>query len=290
MTTETKWWALTLLLVATACGGGGDETAAADSASAADKARIDSIRTARKVRDSVELARYTTCSDSVLSMLKTTAAGRKVLAKPPADGAPFPQVVDACGRAKAADATGALGAIGAATAAVAATNAGTEMKQAPSAEQQALQARTDERAKEVAEARTAQRQSMTDSVVSAAADAMRADSIAKAADTRVVREVFAYGGGTRDPFASALKRKTVGPEIPDLQLVGVLEDPRAPTRSVATFRDKRTGKRHSVRQGDQIGRNRVVQIRDKDVVFSVFDFGIERRETLTLRKQEDVTP
>jgi hypothetical protein len=33
----------------------------------------------------------------------------------------------------------------------------------------------------------------------------------------------------------------------------------------------------------------VAQIRPKDVVFTIEDFGFERQETLSLRKQEDVT-
>jgi hypothetical protein len=45
-----------------------------------------------------------------------------------------------------------------------------------------------------------------------------------------------------------------------------------------------------LRAGDQLGRSRVVQIRDRDVVFMIEDFGFERQETLSLRKQEDVTP
>lgn len=299
------WWAAAVLVLA-ACGGGGDEAAAADSAAMADKARIDSIRAARKVRDSLAAVRYAACSDSVLAVLKSTPAGRKLLAKPPADGAPLAEVTAACGAAKTL-ATAVSAATGSATAAVAATNAATAAKQeaaapappaatpapapaGPTAAQQALQAKAQQKAESDAAARTAQRKAIQDSIETAAAEAARADSLKEAADRRVVREVFAYGGGTRDPFASAIKRKTVGPELVDLTLVGVLEDPRAPSRSVATFRDKRTGKRHSVRQGDQLGRNRVVQIRDKDVVFSVFDFGVERRETLTLRKQEDVTP
>ena len=65
---------------------------------------------------------------------------------------------------------------------------------------------------------------------------------------------------------------------------------RSPTASVAEFREKEGGKRHKLRAGDQLGRSRVVQIRDRDVVFMIEDFGFERQETLSLRKQEDVTP
>jgi hypothetical protein len=56
------------------------------------------------------------------------------------------------------------------------------------------------------------------------------------------------------------------------------------------FREKEGGKRHKLRAGDQLGRSRVVQIRERDVVFIIEDFGFERQETLSLRKQEDVTP
>ena len=56
------------------------------------------------------------------------------------------------------------------------------------------------------------------------------------------------------------------------------------------LREKQSGKRYKLRTGDQIGRLRVAQIRTKDVVFTVEDFGFERQETLSLRKQEEVTP
>ena len=35
---------------------------------------------------------------------------------------------------------------------------------------------------------------------------------------------------------------------------------------------------------------RLVQIRPRDVVFTIDDFGFERQETLSLRKQEVETP
>ena len=45
-----------------------------------------------------------------------------------------------------------------------------------------------------------------------------------------------------------------------------------------------------LRVGDQVGRARLVQIRPKDAVFRIQDFGFERQETLSLRKQEVETP
>jgi hypothetical protein len=59
---------------------------------------------------------------------------------------------------------------------------------------------------------------------------------------------------------------------------------------VVVLREKDSKKRHKLRVGDQIGRMKVAQIRPKDVVFTIEDFGFERQETLSLRKQEDVSP
>jgi hypothetical protein len=122
------------------------------------------------------------------------------------------------------------------------------------------------------------------------ADSMRADPAGKGRETDVQRETFAYGGGSRDPFASLINLKSAGPELADLQLVGIYEDMRDNANSVAVLREKTTGKRHKLRAGEQIGRLKVAQIRPKDIVFTVEDFGFERQETLSLRKQEDVTP
>ena len=51
-----------------------------------------------------------------------------------------------------------------------------------------------------------------------------------------------------------------------------------------------TGKRQKMRVGDQLGRSRLTQIRARDAVFTIQDFGFERQETLSLRKQEVETP
>lgn len=106
-------------------------------------------------------------------------------------------------------------------------------------------------------------------------------------DAQVVRESFSYTGGSRDPFVSLLDLSRVGPELPDLTLVAIYYDTRNPSNSVVVMREKVSSKRHNLRQGDRIGRIRVVSIRPKDVTFSIDDFGTERQETLTLRKQED---
>ncbi|HEU4588508.1 MAG TPA: hypothetical protein VFS11_07660 [Gemmatimonadales bacterium] len=124
----------------------------------------------------------------------------------------------------------------------------------------------------------------------AATDSVRADSLNDPTEAHVLRESFSYSGGTRDPFASLIKSANAGPELSDLQLVGIYEDMHYSGNSVAVLREKTSGKRHKLRAGDQIGRLRVSQVRSKDVVFTISDFGYERQETLSLRKQEDVTP
>ena len=117
-----------------------------------------------------------------------------------------------------------------------------------------------------------------------------ADSLRDPSESEVLRESFTYGGAPRDPFASLVKTARNGPELSDLQLVAIYEDLRYSGNSVAVLREKGGGKRHKLRAGDQLGRLRVTQVRAKDVVFTIQDFGYERQETLSLRKQEDVTP
>jgi hypothetical protein len=123
------------------------------------------------------------------------------------------------------------------------------------------------------------------------AEAAVADSVQRAREIDVQRETFAYAGGTRDPFASLINSNKVGPELADLDLVGVYLDLRTPSNNIVVLREKGTSaKRHKMRVGDQLGRSRLVQIRARDAVFMIADFGYERQETLSLRKQEVETP
>lgn len=122
-----------------------------------------------------------------------------------------------------------------------------------------------------------------DSAVAAApADSSASD------DERLGRESFAYTGGSRDPFLSLLSTAKVGPELPDLILVAIYYDTRNPGLSVAVLREKIGNKKYDLRPGDRLGRMRVGNIQPKDVTFLINDFGTERRETLSLRKQEDI--
>jgi hypothetical protein len=123
------------------------------------------------------------------------------------------------------------------------------------------------------------------------AEAAMADSVQRAREIDVLRETFAYAGGTRDPFNSLINQGKNGPEISDLDLVGVYMDLRTPSNNVVVLREKRAdGKRHKMRVGDQLGRSRLTQIRARDAVFTIQDFGFDRQETLSLRKQEVETP
>ena len=123
------------------------------------------------------------------------------------------------------------------------------------------------------------------------AEAALADSVQRAREIDVLRETFAYAGGTRDPFNSLMNKDKSGPEIGDLDLVGVYLDLRTPSNNVVVLREKATtARRHKMRVGDQLGRSRLTQIRARDAVFTIQDFGFDRQETLSLRKQEVETP
>ncbi|MBI1966375.1 MAG: hypothetical protein HYS40_00140 [Gemmatimonadetes bacterium] len=102
-----------------------------------------------------------------------------------------------------------------------------------------------------------------------------------------MREVFAYEGGGRDPFMSLLKSGDVRPLLSDLKLVTIVYDGRYPARSVAVMRDIITKRIYRVKTGDIVGRLKVTQIRPREVVFTVQEFGYERQETLLLKPQEE---
>ena len=99
------------------------------------------------------------------------------------------------------------------------------------------------------------------------------------------REVFRYSGGSRDPFESLLVTGGMGPMIGDLRLVAVTFDARY-GNSVAIVRALNVTQPYRLRRGDTIGRMRVIQIRQYEVVFQIEEFGFERQEVLALRRPE----
>jgi hypothetical protein len=111
----------------------------------------------------------------------------------------------------------------------------------------------------------------------------RADS---AGATTLVREVYSYEGGGRDPFLSLLRSGDIRPLLSDLRLVGIYYDSRYPARSVAVLRDITNSKLYRVKPGDIIGRLKATTIRPREIVFTVQEFGLERQQSLQLAKQE----
>ncbi len=114
-----------------------------------------------------------------------------------------------------------------------------------------------------------------------------ADSAAADSSLRIEyrREIYNYRGGSRDPFHSLVTSNDVRPTVADLRVVSIAYDARG-GNSVAVVRETNNPRVHRLRRGDQIGRLRVIQIRQYEVVFQVEEFGFERQEVLTLSRPE----
>jgi hypothetical protein len=302
------------LLTALALGGcstikgalnGDKEEKAAQAKLVALRARTDSLRKARRIADSLAVIRHAACVDSVradlskpVTVKKTKGAKRKKAPVPSPEliatqaqqvceqmeGAPQGRLAsdqpqptvssDTVKQQPKADSSAAPAPAGAPVASATPAPVAAEPTLLPG---QAAQPATPPSA-------------LSPAVDPATGDAGTQDSVQKAKDLELSRETFAYSGAARDPFNSLLNMAKNGPELADLQLVGIYQNLRAPSGSIAVFREKDGGKRHKLRAGDQVGRSRLVQIRERDVVFTIEDFGFERQETLSLRKQEDVAP
>ena len=117
--------------------------------------------------------------------------------------------------------------------------------------------------------------------------AQQADSAPPPQSVSLLREVFAYEGGGRDPFMSLLRSGDVRPLLSDLKLTTIVYDGRFAARSVAVLRDITNRRIYRVKTGDIIGRLKVTQIRPREIVFTVQEFGFERQETLSLVRQEE---
>ncbi len=123
------------------------------------------------------------------------------------------------------------------------------------------------------------------------AAAVVAEEQQERARTELVRETFSYRGAGRDPFLSLLRSGDVRPMPQDLRVRVINYDPRYPQRSVVTLQDTTQGRRYNLRVGDQVGRVRVVQIRETEVVVTIDEFGVERQFVLPIRRrQEGNTP
>jgi type IV secretory pathway VirB10-like protein len=256
------------------------------------RARTDSLRKARHATDSLAQIRFTACADSVRTeMTKVVMKAKKKRKKQASVSEDLigAQVQMACThdltgpQTTVATATGARG-----KPADSVKTPAPAVKPAPATPVAAAPAAAAPVQPAPAPAPTAAVK--PDSTLPQTQDAAWADSVRKAKEMEMSRETFAYSGAPRDPFNSLFNMAKSGPEVADLQLVGIYQNLKTPTASVAVFREKDGGKRHKLRAGDQLGRSRVMQIRDRDVVFMIEDFGFERQDTLSLRKREDVTP
>lgn len=100
------------------------------------------------------------------------------------------------------------------------------------------------------------------------------------------REVFEYPtGGRADPFRPLELGQGVGPRFENLVLAGIIHAPEI--GSVVILRDRTTGSRHRVRDGERIGNARVVEIRADAVVFSVRGATGPRREILPAESERE---
>jgi hypothetical protein len=124
----------------------------------------------------------------------------------------------------------------------------------------------------------------------AAAEAVGDTLAPTAAQTELMREVFAYRGSGRDPFVSLLQSSDIRPLIEDLRITSIAYDARYPAASIAILRDTIANEAYSVRVGDELGRLRVAQILPGEVVLIVTEFGSERQETLRQRQTRERTP
>lgn len=308
-----------LLLGLVACGKKDEAPAAEVVDLTAIRAQRDSVRRAA-VQDSTVRARYKTCSDSVTAAVAKLPKARR----PATAAAAAADLAKACGVVPAAPSAVAQQPDTTRRPTTAAAKPDTTRVEAPAAQaakkdstpvrpttaaapavqqpvkpaltpQQLQVLRQDsirqarDRARQDSVRQLAERQRQ-DSVTRAQQDSLRNDSLRVARETEVLRETFTYAGGARDPFASLITEDKVGPEFNDLMLVGVYLDLRRAGNSVAVLRDKTNQKRYKLKVGDRLGRLKVAQIRQADVVFTVEDIGFERQETLSLRKREEQTP
>jgi len=238
--------------------------------------------------DSVARVKWVACADSVTAAMRQTADGKKKLATQPPEGMIRPEFITACGKPPA----GAAAAVAAKAAPAPEQPAAAPPQNLTPKQLQVLRADSIRKAKEQARADEQRKKSelaRSDSLQKSKLDSVRTDSLRRAKETEVLRESFAYSGGSRDPFLSLMKSAKVGPEFADLLLVGIYQDLRYASNSLAVLRDRNSGKRYKLRVGDQVGRVKVAQIRQQDVVFTIEDFGFERQETLSLRKREAET-
>jgi hypothetical protein len=99
------------------------------------------------------------------------------------------------------------------------------------------------------------------------------------------REIFTYPNGSRrDPFRPLTGRDEMGPLFDDLTLRMIIHSD-VPGESIAVVAD-RSGRTHRLRRGQSIGNATVAEITPTQVVFTVADLGVRRREVLYMRRNQ----
>jgi hypothetical protein len=116
------------------------------------------------------------------------------------------------------------------------------------------------------------------------------DTAAARGERPLLREVYGWRGGGRDPFRPLVTQQAGGPELVDLALTSVLYQASDPSRSIAIFRDTGNNERYTVGVGDRIGRLSVVAITSGSATLRMNDFGTYRDQTYSLRRSEDGNP
>lgn len=99
------------------------------------------------------------------------------------------------------------------------------------------------------------------------------------------REVFTYVPRETDPFSSPIESGAIRPLVADLKVVGIIFDATG-RNSVAVMRDMSTQQQYRAKVGQVLGRARVSQIRPKEVVLTIEEYGFSRQETLMLNVQQ----
>jgi len=124
----------------------------------------------------------------------------------------------------------------------------------------------------------------------AAARRQQQEAVAQGADTtQLIREVFRYRGGERDPFLSLVRPGgSDRPRVTDIRVTTVLYDPVYPARSVAVVIDTIEDVRYELFVGKELGRFRVAEIRPHQVIVAIDEFGVERQIVLSTRRTEEV--
>ena len=110
------------------------------------------------------------------------------------------------------------------------------------------------------------------------------DTAAARGERPLLREVYGWRGTARDPFRALVTVDRGGPELADMTLTSVIYQSSDPSRSIAVFRELGNNDRHTVRQGDRIGRLYVASIEPGMATLTMNDFGTVRRQTYQLRR------